>query len=556
MSTASSSPAPSPRQSGPKSDRVCRNCRDGKKGCDKVLPVCSRCRKSGRVCVWQDDGDLLPRSASSASGSVRFESFMLGQQQVLPGTPSYSVTADPLSGYMASATPTLNPSMFASMDSATEDIHSFTLRCLVDILNHRQSVEHVVSQYFEGVNTWFTIVERATFERQLEDMWLSPSAETAALVLCMLLIVRTPNPNSVFGMGDGRYLSTKTILGLVRSKVPLSMPLMQAELLVAMYEFSHGMPQQAYMSVGTCYQMSRAFGWHSQVFWSEEHQRLRPDVLKLSSILWWAIVYVDCLVQVGYQEQKYPLHTSDVTSSFTVPFPEVFDQYLPDSLGFGLQSPGQNYPSGVVLDANMDQIDGMVWPEASSAWYLSNVLQELSSGRSELGPYPPPPTAQRNVLSGAITAHTLDLYAGNWKDGDRIAAVGTNFIALMKLNQPCLLHSVHAPSSMHQDDSQYGINTIKSAIDAVQGEAVKVLQVSDLRLSKGGVAPCLAFTMYYASLLLISHGEGGLQYLNWLEKVEEMRKALQVLSGRWKIAEKYLNGLNIALNNRFGGYAT
>jgi len=240
------------------------------------------------VCQHEDDSG--PSGGASAPGPVRFEAFM--GQAVAP-TRTYTPVMDqlvvPQPGPRWSI---LNPALFASMDS-TEDIHSFSCRCLSDILGHRQGIEHVAASYFSGVNTWFTVIERASFDVSLEEMWSKPSAETAVLVLCMRLIIRTPISNSVAGMGDSLYLSAKTMLNLVQSKVALSVPLLQAELLVAMYEFSHSMPQQAYMTVGRCFQITKAFGWHYEPFWSDERQALVPRELKLCSILWWAVVYID-----------------------------------------------------------------------------------------------------------------------------------------------------------------------------------------------------------------------------------------------------------------------
>ncbi len=109
----------------------------------------------------------------------------------------------------------------------------------------------------------------------------------------MALIARPPNQKSSKGMGDTVYHSTKAILSLVQSKVPLSVQLLQAELLVAMYEYSHSKPQQAYLSLGRCLQMTKALEWHNPDFWSAERQASMPRDLKLNSILWWAIVYVD-----------------------------------------------------------------------------------------------------------------------------------------------------------------------------------------------------------------------------------------------------------------------
>lgn len=94
-------------------------------------------------------------------------------------------------------------------------------------------------------------------------------------------------------MVDSVYLSVKTMLSVFKTKVCLSIPLMQAELLIAMYEASHGMHQQAYMSVGSCCQLSRALGWWDKNFWAGQRRAAMPINLQLCSALWWAIVYVD-----------------------------------------------------------------------------------------------------------------------------------------------------------------------------------------------------------------------------------------------------------------------
>ncbi len=114
------------------------------------------------------------------------------------------------------------------------------------------------------------------------------------------------------------------------------------------------------------------------------------------------------------------MHTANLNWDFTIPFPESLDQYLPGSVAFQFGTQGSG-PEPTYMDDNISHIDGMVWPEATSAWYLSNVLQQLE------GPNPPS-AVDRNVLSGAITAHTISILSRNWKRGDRTAAVGTNFM--------------------------------------------------------------------------------------------------------------------------------
>jgi hypothetical protein len=178
--------------------------------------------------------------------------------------------------------------------SSAKDVHSLAFGTLLDILVNRPRVREAVSLYFAGINTtWFTIVERTGFEHELDATWDDLSAEMSVLTLCMALVARPPNQKPTKGMGDAVYHSTKAILSLVQSKVPMSVQLLQTELLVAMYELAQSMPQQAYLSIGRCLQMTKAFGWHNPTFWSVDNQAAMPRELKLYSILWWTIVYID-----------------------------------------------------------------------------------------------------------------------------------------------------------------------------------------------------------------------------------------------------------------------
>lgn len=180
----------------------------------------------------------------------------------------------------------MRQSLVASIQSA-DDIDSLALQSICDILESRQGAEHAVSAYFEGPHTVLAIIERVSFEIAFEDMWKSPSAETSVLVLCMSLLAQSPTHTS------SNYHTVKALLSLVQCSLQMSIPLMQAELLMAQYEFSQTLQQQAYLSIGRCVHMSRIFGWHNTSYWSVERQASNPKALKLHSILWWSIVFLD-----------------------------------------------------------------------------------------------------------------------------------------------------------------------------------------------------------------------------------------------------------------------
>ncbi|KAK4153243.1 hypothetical protein C8A00DRAFT_34014 [Chaetomidium leptoderma] len=486
--SASSSPASSPQSRAAKPQHSCLECKRLKRGCDKGFP-CGKCAKANRTCEYKDSSD---------------------------------------------------DGVFGPISSA-KDIHSLAFGTLLDILVNKPRVKEAVSLYFNGVNTWFTVIERANFERQLETSWDNLPAEASAMALCMALIARPPNQKPSRGMGDTVYHSTKAILSLIQSKVPMSVQLLQAELLVAMYEFSQSMPQQAYLSLGRCLQMTKAFGWHNGTFWTAAQQASMPMELKLYSILWWAIVYVDCLLNVGYQEQEYPMHTTGLAPVSVIPFPEAFNQYFPatDPFQFGGQDQG-------FRDANSDYIDGIVFPEATSAWYLSNVLQQLSNPAL-------PGTLDHKALSDMIWRHAKDIASAKWRAGDRHAAIATDFVALMKLNHLGLFSGNGAMPNDNSTQTQ-AVRVIRILTHTIHGKANKIAESEDW-LSMGIVDPSWALAMCYASTLLISHGDNVLQDAGCFQKVASLRVILDKVSKRWKIAEKYCEMVKIALDTRLTAYA-
>ena len=125
----------------------------------------------------------------------------------------------------------------------------------------------------------------------------------------------------------------------------------------------------------------------------------------------------DCvsLLNVSYPDQKLPLSPRNL--DFLIPFPEALDQYLP-----GHATAGYRPWQGSTAENNIENIDNVVWPEANSAWYLSTLLDQIHS------PTSPPSAADRNSLSDAISAHTLNVMGVGWKHGPRCGVINANFM--------------------------------------------------------------------------------------------------------------------------------
>ncbi|KAK4129206.1 hypothetical protein N657DRAFT_639781 [Parathielavia appendiculata] len=489
MSVASSSPPTSPTATKPQ--HSCLECKRLKRACDKKLP-CGKCARANRICEYKDPSD---------------------------------------------------DGAFSPISSA-KDIDTYAYGTLMEIHHNKSKVMDAVSLYFDGINTWFTIIERVSFEAQLESTWDDLSAETSIMVLCMALVALPSNQKQGRGMADATYTSIKSVLSAVQSElpIPMSVPLLQAELLVALYEFSHSMPQQAYLSLGRCFQMTRALGWHDSAFWSsvEHGEPTMLRQLKLKSILWWAIVYIDCLLNIAYQHQSYPMHTTDLAPFSVIPRPEAFDQHFLTSVPFQFGVQNQ-----ALQDPNSDVIEGIVFPEATSAWYLSLVLQQLSN--------PTQAGIDSKALSDKIWQHARLTASARWRAGDRNAAVGTDLIALLKLNQPALFGGIGSIPCVDPTHDEAARGIIRTVIDVIHDKAGSLAKSQD-RLKRGAIGPSWAFAMCYASLLLIHHGDGALQDSGWLDKVRHLKSTLDKVANRWKIAELYCDSVKIALDNRHTPY--
>ncbi|KAL2258118.1 hypothetical protein VTK26DRAFT_8700 [Humicola hyalothermophila] len=486
MAVTPASTASSPPQEPERPRLVCWECHLVKKACSKGVPACELCVKRGVEC-----------------------------------------------SYMVNTARVGLSSLFQAVELA-KDIHSLAFTTLLATHRTPQQVEQTVASYFKSVNTWFAVIEQTDFAKQLAAMWENPTADTCVLVLCISVIARAPAPpspesspkskpkRSPKGLGDNAYHCAKATLALVQSKLSVTRMLLQAELLIAMYEFSNGMLQQAYLSLGRCVQITKVLGWHNSQFWTLDRQAAEARDLKLCSILWWAIVHLDGLLYVGGQDQSFSMLTVGLGLDPMIPHPENFDQYL---FTFGAEHGG---------------IQAMTPAEASSAYFLSRVSQHLSNPASS------PPLAPD--LSDCVSNLTKKLLLNRGRACDRNAAVGTNFITLLKLNQPSLLCPTIPPGA---SDAK-GISLIQSVIQSVGQKAALIAQNPDW-LATGVLAPCWAVTMYHVGLLLVSHGVGQLRMPDWLQRVEQLMSALALISTRWKIAERYSPLLAEAIQARLGG---
>ncbi|KAJ5387098.1 hypothetical protein N7509_009639 [Penicillium cosmopolitanum] len=279
----------------------CFPCRRSKRRCDKNLPTCQLCIRKGLKCSYPrrrgqrsasparsiqgSDYAIDPNSpygrpfvASSGTGS---------HHQSGPVWPSSSPFA------VTTAISFLAPNIFRE---ARLEIPRLDVSIPDEVAFHigkNQQVRQTAGKFFQ--TAWLPIVSRKRYLTAILNP-LSPSRRpTALLALCMKLCCLPVHDDE----GPGRsslYQLVKKFYSEVESIQDLCVEILQAAILIAIFEIGDAIYPAAYLTVGACARYGIAMGLgkinkdrmggqHNRIgSWMEIEERRRA---------WWAILTLD-----------------------------------------------------------------------------------------------------------------------------------------------------------------------------------------------------------------------------------------------------------------------
>ncbi|KAH7309832.1 hypothetical protein B0I35DRAFT_440699 [Stachybotrys elegans] len=199
--------------------RVCNTCAARKKACDKTLPSCGFCVSRNLTCRY-DEPD-------PTEGRVR--SYNPGRYFV----PIEYPEADP-------------PTLVAPGNSIGQRVSRLLQR-----LN--TSPEEVKRRYAETARQWPPILHPEAASSSTID-----GTSGSVLILSLALLVKFPElPSKEQAIAGAEtkisfYNSVKSIFGEAQAIDGISVPLLQAGLLVATHEYISARPSAAFVTIGTC----------------------------------------------------------------------------------------------------------------------------------------------------------------------------------------------------------------------------------------------------------------------------------------------------------------
>ena len=249
---------------------TCLECRQRKRACDKARPSCSRCTRTGRTCIYNDDA-----TTGSAEDVRRLQAQVANLERTvahLTATSSAPLRLFPFDDANADerASDERNVLRFMFFFDSTTFLGRKCLyptpnvplaAAMVNALGdeYESGVPPMLHQYFSTVHLWLPIVSKTRLQQRLPTQEVDLKSGTALLLLCIKLVISEPSADED-GHTEGLYhLSRHSLMNLGPALLP-SLELLQAAILIAVFEVGHAIYPPAFLTVGHIVSLANTMG--------------------------------------------------------------------------------------------------------------------------------------------------------------------------------------------------------------------------------------------------------------------------------------------------------
>lgn len=177
----------------------------------------------------------------------------IGQAKV--GSPASSIEGLPAS-QLRSASKLFQTvsNLSIGMNKCEIDIPAQVLSLLIA---NGKGVPSVAHAFFRTIDVWLPIISPTECMKRLETISTDRNNELACLLLCMYLVTQTPESGeSATEMQTATYFQAKTLHSAFLSVGNCTLDIIQAGVLICLYEQGHGMIDAAQLTMAACIRMA------------------------------------------------------------------------------------------------------------------------------------------------------------------------------------------------------------------------------------------------------------------------------------------------------------
>ncbi|KAN0096723.1 hypothetical protein V8E51_015528 [Hyaloscypha variabilis] len=321
--------------------QACMICKNRKKKCNKSLPSCGYCTRKDLDCVYVQ----VPNGKNHAPSAIEN-----GCSPLVRGArPPMNVHSRMvLSAKLPSDQTTDEVDQLSCPFAILSKTRSLTVDCQVYLEVHgiirgtRQFVDDISARYFQGFHPHLPIISRTRFYDNLITLGAAPAADFSILLLTICLITYAPALG--YRPGDGAtpsieqqslYLTARSLFAQVQVSCSSSVPLIQASLLLAVYEYTNGRPDDAFVTIASSARMAYA----ARIYTGESHQTHLAHTIRHNedrelllqaeeaANTWWGIIICERTFFCEEAVSDQPLVTIFPGGDSQLPIePQVLDQ--------------------------------------------------------------------------------------------------------------------------------------------------------------------------------------------------------------------------------------
>ncbi|KAL7941885.1 hypothetical protein V8C42DRAFT_333996 [Trichoderma barbatum] len=279
----------------------CSQCQRSKKRCDRQKPQCSACVRYGRECIYSgttgiEGSDAAPSTSASSD--------------LPPKSTQESEESFPVVFFLDSV-------LFRRSLNRLPDLDIGLNSSLLSYIGHVASDRAFVNKYFVNIHPSVPFLSKREFKERVLNPLIPPRPANTLLIASMKLLA---TPLTEQGPRCNAYYSIKTSLLEAENSCMLELRVLQAIILIAIYELGHAIYPAAYLTVGYCVRYGSALGIHKAVEqYSEEGFSVTESEERRRS--WWAILVLDRFISLGSADRVFL--TTDPSSNSFLPIDDV-----------------------------------------------------------------------------------------------------------------------------------------------------------------------------------------------------------------------------------------
>jgi hypothetical protein len=152
----------------------------------------------------------------------------------------------------------------------------------------------ICNQYLDTMNAALPILIDAEFRKYLSDLDSPPEMDVRTLLLSVYLVTKMPTQLPAGGSDlDNLYSALKPFYTHFTSTSRPSISIIQAGILIAIYEQGQAEDETAYLTLGLCARMGYAIGLHKSLSEDLSLELGSRDVIETHKHVWWSLIIIE-----------------------------------------------------------------------------------------------------------------------------------------------------------------------------------------------------------------------------------------------------------------------